>query len=428
MVSLGQKIRQQRLNKGLTQTHLASGLVSPSAISQIESDKITPSYKLLCQIAERLEVPLEVFIAEKDDYLEQSTSHKLAKTFLMAKEYVNALPILNKLLSSQGPGEDTDLLMDLGTCLLELKDYSKAQDLFEKVMYAALKAGDDVLHVTVLHRLGRLFYAQHNISLSLHYWQKAHDQMGGLDGIDRFQKAEITTNLAIVHNHLGHYDRSSELFRQSMELLKDTTNLFHLATNYLGLGQSFYGKQEYKLAEEYCEEAITIFKNLDHIRHSIEAKVNFGILRGEQGDYEGALNDLMDCLKELYEHGFDRHTSNAHSEVAKYLTRLSRYDEAASHLEKAFSNCEPGTAIYGECYFVRSQWSAALERYDEAISDAKQAAAIFQQVEALQEYNKSCLHLSDIYKRLDDYKSSTEVLEESQHYIQSYLKERGFRL
>lgn len=431
MASLGPKIRQRRLELGMTQGQLAQGLVSASAISQIESDKINPSYKLLVQIAERLEVPLDFFLEEKEGYLEQTTSHKLAKTLIVAQDYANAMPILENLLTTDGSNVDeTELQLDLAICHLELRDYSKAQDLFEKVMVSSLKHDLLVTYTIALHRLGRLFYEQHNISLAFHYWQKAHESLQEAEdkgeAIDLFVKAEIITNLAITHNHLGNYDRSTELFRESLALLQDTTNLHHLATNYLGLGKSSYGQKDYQLAEEYLQEAISIYKSLDNIAYSIRIKVNFAIIQGENGDPHTALETLYECLQEYKLHGFERHSSNAHAEVAKLLVQLSRFDEAKTHIDEAFVTCKPGSALRGECHYVRALWHHARDEHDTAIADARESMRLFLAVEAPQEYNKASLMLSDIYKSLGDYKSATLALEESQQAIQNYLKEKGY--
>jgi transcriptional regulator with XRE-family HTH domain len=427
MVSLGQKIRQRRLEKKLTQAQLAEGLASPSAISQIEADKINPSYKLLCQIADRLEVPLDYFLEHSEEYLEQTTSHKLAKTFIHAKEYTKALPILEKLLENGGETH-SDLLYDLATCYLQLRNDSLAHHYLEQVMYLSLRDDDHQMYMATLKQLGLLFYRQNNISLALHYWQKAYDHLKRHDVDDTYLKAEVITNLAIAHNRLGNYDLSMRLFQESQQLLDRSANLHLIATNLLGLGYSFYGKRDFKTAEKYCQEAITLFKNLDHIRMSISVKENFAILRSEHGDNEYALSLLKECLKEYQDHNFSAYSSNAHSEIAKILIRLRRFEEAVSHIEQAFQTCEEGTIFHAQCFFVRSQWFHAQKMHQEAIADARTAMNHFLQIEAIHEYSQVSLQLSQIYKELGDYKSSTEILEQSQLSIQTFFKERGITI
>lgn len=71
-MSLGTKIRELRLANGMTQSELGAGLVTPSMISQIESDKANPSYSVLEAIAVKLKTPLEYFLADIQTQLEST--------------------------------------------------------------------------------------------------------------------------------------------------------------------------------------------------------------------------------------------------------------------------------------------------------------------------------------------------------------------
>lgn len=44
VVSLGQRIRELRLMKGLTQVELSEGISTPSMVSQVESNRARPCY------------------------------------------------------------------------------------------------------------------------------------------------------------------------------------------------------------------------------------------------------------------------------------------------------------------------------------------------------------------------------------------------
>jgi HTH-type transcriptional regulator, quorum sensing regulator NprR len=424
MVSLGHKIRQRRLEKKLTQTQLAEGLVSASAISQIESDKINPSYKLLCKLAERLEVPLDFFLSEEEEYLEQSTSHKLAKTFLMANEYEKAVPILEKLLQSSIVS-NTEIMVDLATCYIRLNNFAPAHELLEQTIQISLKEDDNSTYLLSLNKMGLLFFKQNNISLSIHYWQKTYDFYRDIESFDPFQKAEVCTNLAIAYSRVGKFDESARLFTESQDLIQGTSNLQLLASNYMGLGATYYAKKDYKMAEEYCQEAIVVYKKLDQIRYSIIVKENFAILKGEEGDLDTALTLLHECLTEYEENDLRIQTANTHAEIAKLLNKQSRFDEARTHIDEAFQRCEPDTPHHAQCFLVRSMLYVAEGRYLEAIPDARKAIELYLKTNSIHDYNATSLHLSDIYKKLEDYKSATEVLEAAQHALQIYLREKG---
>lgn len=424
MESLGQKIRKLRLGKKMTQRQLANGVVSASAISQIESDKITPTYKLMFHIAERLEVPLDSFLSDHSQLPETSTAHTLAKAFIEGKEYEKALSILEQYVTAQD-APSRDLLKDLATCYLHLKNYRQANHHLEILLKDALTDEDHDMYLWALNTLGSLFYHQNKLALALHYWQKAYEYLQHTESLDAFLKTRIFTNFATVNYKLGNYDLSVQLFQQSQELLETSSNMQAIAANYIGLGVSLHDKSEHRLAEAYFREAITIYKSLNQIQYVIFAKENFGIIRGENGEYEDALKTLEECLQEYREYGFLPQMANSHGEIAKLLIAMSRFEEACVHLEQAFQKSEPDSPNHAQCFYVRSLLHRAQNRYQEAISDAVQAKNLYSQTESIREYNKVCLYLSDIYKTLEDYKSSTEIMEESQAFVQAYLKEKG---
>ena len=65
--SLGKKIRELRLQKGMTQAALAGDTVTRNMLSQIENGVAQPSVTTVVEIAERLEVPTEYFFSDCED-------------------------------------------------------------------------------------------------------------------------------------------------------------------------------------------------------------------------------------------------------------------------------------------------------------------------------------------------------------------------
>ena len=66
--TLGQKIREYRLKRGMTQEELAEKLLSSkSTISEYENDKIDVKISILREIAKVLGTPLPHLLSEEDD-------------------------------------------------------------------------------------------------------------------------------------------------------------------------------------------------------------------------------------------------------------------------------------------------------------------------------------------------------------------------
>ena len=74
---IGGRIRQRRLEFGFTQAELAGDRLTKSFISQIEKGTVAPSIETLELLAERLDRPVEWFVAENPAVL--SPLHEAAR-------------------------------------------------------------------------------------------------------------------------------------------------------------------------------------------------------------------------------------------------------------------------------------------------------------------------------------------------------------
>ena len=97
MSSVGERLRQARLARGLTQEQLARGVATKGFISQVECNRATPSLSKLRLIAERLGMPLGHFTGDPSP-MELTYLRKSAELALKAKEPGHALVILSGIL------------------------------------------------------------------------------------------------------------------------------------------------------------------------------------------------------------------------------------------------------------------------------------------------------------------------------------------
>ena len=67
-MQIGDKLRQLRIYKGLSQASLAEGICSTAYLSKVENGKTTPSASFLEKITMKLEVEHSVFSEEKSLY------------------------------------------------------------------------------------------------------------------------------------------------------------------------------------------------------------------------------------------------------------------------------------------------------------------------------------------------------------------------
>ena len=91
--TLGQKIREYRLKRGMTQETLAEKLFSrKSTVSEYENDKIDMKISILREIAKVLGTPLPHLLSEEDDDIDDEVMQMaMALKQIKSKELRNAV-------------------------------------------------------------------------------------------------------------------------------------------------------------------------------------------------------------------------------------------------------------------------------------------------------------------------------------------------
>lgn len=115
---LGEKIRDLRLSHSLTQTELAGDSITRNMLSLIESGRAVPSLSTLCELAERLQVPIGYFFASDDEentqFLKMSMIGEI-RCLLKSRNYAECVSLCSTL---SHPDDEIQLI--LAQCYLEL--------------------------------------------------------------------------------------------------------------------------------------------------------------------------------------------------------------------------------------------------------------------------------------------------------------------
>ena len=141
---MGQKIKELRLKKGLTQAALSGETVTRNMLSQIENGVAKPSVTTISEIAEKLDVPTEYFFSESTDLgsFQKLYAMPRIRRLFAAGEYAKCLTRLENL----GVFDDeTELLMAKCAMVLGKADYhagalTSAQSRFLAVIDHARKS------------------------------------------------------------------------------------------------------------------------------------------------------------------------------------------------------------------------------------------------------------------------------------------------
>jgi tetratricopeptide (TPR) repeat protein len=427
--TLGQKIKELRVQKGLTQSDLGAGMVTPSMISQIEADKANPSHKLLQAIAEKLETPIEYFLTDMQMQIEQIATYKVARAMMEAGEFAPAVPILQELMEDSIPQlHSAEIQYDLAVCQLETGHLDEAMDGFDRVLSSAATRKDMYMQILALRNLGIVEERRHNYPLAIYHWHKALDLIDKLEESDPFLTAEILRQIGEVNNYLGEREEALSSYAKAHKVLEGTVNFKMIADLYRKLGQSFKELGDFDRANEYSQHAISLYRGLKNIKLSIEVKENYGIVKGESGDLEEALKTLASCLAEYEEYGYQEKMAHTHGELARIHLSNKSYDEAAKHCEQALQLLGENDLERGYVFRTFSMIRKEQGDFPAAIQYMEQSVQVFEKADLPREIAKSYSLLGDIYKDQGDLQKAIHSLEQMKRAMESNLKERGIVL
>ncbi|MBL0389265.1 tetratricopeptide repeat protein [Tumebacillus sp. ITR2] len=423
--TLGQKIRELRIRKGLTQSDLSAGLVTPSMISQIESDKANPSHNLLASIAEKLDTPIEYFLTDTETQMEKVSVYKIAKALMATKEYEKAIPMLHELENNPSPHVSSiDVAYDIAECFLHTGQYAPATERFETVLDSAMARNDNTISLLVLNQLGELSYLEKNYPIAIHYWKKAHEMIKKGHPAELYLHAKIVQNLGSVYYKLGEYTEALAYYRESNELLEGSHHFKQIGDIYLDLSFTYRDMGEFEKAAEYSQFALSIFQSLNNMKLTIDVKAKYGIVKGETGQLDEAVTILESCMTEYREIGCEREIGLVHSDLARILIQGSQAESAYEHCEKALRYFEEGTLERAHVNRMKGQIESVRGDLEAATSLIQEGIDVYNSHQAFGELVKAYSLLGDIYKDKGQFKEAMECLENMNAAMEENLRER----
>ncbi|WP_172844418.1 helix-turn-helix domain-containing protein [Tumebacillus algifaecis] len=428
-MSLGQKIRELRIVKGLTQSDLGSGLVTPSMISQIESDKANPSYKVLEAIAEKLETPLEFFLTDIQTQLEQTSAHKVAKALLSSHNFERAVGLLESLLQKPSSNLNiVEVMSDLGECYLNLERYDEAVAQFDKVLEIAKSKENPTAALQALNKLGVIEQRRQKYHLAIYHWRTAFEQFDLLLQPEPFLQSQVLTNLGTIHYQLGEFQEALSYYETAYQFLAKSSHFEQIGFTYIGLGLSYKRMKEYEKASEYSQYAIAIFESLKNIKLSIDVKKNYGILKSEEGQIETARELFLACIEEYEKHNYMLDAASVLGEIARLYLKEQRLDECKLTCQKALATMPATTIEAAPILRTLAVAEDLLGHRERAIQATERAIAIFSNNQLLSELAETYSLLADLYQKADNFVKANECLLNMKNALNENLKERGIIL
>jgi len=302
--TLGQRLRQARMARGLTQSELANSRFSKQYVSQLERDRLRPTDATLRWLAERLGVDASYLATGVDgrqrERVESAVSR--AEAAVEAHDYAVAIGLLAEVKGSPAAASADELelrallaeswaRMYIGEMREALPLLARAREIVEDPVFS------DVDRAEVLFRLGCC----------------------------RYRLTSVSTALA--------------LFTESLELAERSgIPCDRLRSRIFGWRSRCYRRQrDWEAAREDVERALELAEALDDLRATADAHFLGALVAERRGQWVAA-RTFAEKAKALYEQIDDRANTGKLLTTLGVLTfLLGKPDESIPLFKQAFA-------------------------------------------------------------------------------------------
>jgi tetratricopeptide (TPR) repeat protein len=334
MNSVGERLREARVARGLTQEQLAKGLATKGFISQIERHRANPSLAKLRLMAERLELPLGHFTGDRSP-MEVTYLRKSAELAVKAKEPARALALVEEAGSHPTTAnERADLQRIKGTALDALGQPADALAAHQAAA-AAAPPDDQELNAAIYAEIGNVLAQQEQFVSAVEAGLRAVHWLDHAKQADPALRARVLTNLGRACWSLGQIDQAHVYLTSALDAATDAESLLRIANAHMGLGVTARAKGLLDQAIEHCNRALEVHARIKQEREANRILNNIGDVHYSAGRLDKAREYQQRCLVRGRELGDAFVVGVACGALARYDLEENKLDEAIEHAREA---------------------------------------------------------------------------------------------
>ncbi|MFD8813313.1 helix-turn-helix domain-containing protein [Streptomyces sp. NPDC059627] len=350
---LGERIRVLRGKRGLKQQDLASGEISASYISLIESGKRgAPSDSVLAALAERLGCSTEYLRTGRDDHELEETRLRLAFGEMALRNGSNgeALQTLSDLLAKPSlldPSMTRRARIAQASALEKLDRIEAAITILEDLQRDPELPPGSADWCTVSVALCRCYRNAGDITTSVEIGERAMSRLDAL-GLDvTVDHVQLGATLMTSYHMRGDLTRAQLLGVRLLDAAEKQGARAARGAVFWNAGLVARSRGQLNEALALVERALALMSEDDNIRHVAMLKMNCGslLLQVDQPEPGRAKQLLEEAQQLLAEVGNAPELAQCEIGLADADAMLGNWDEAAAHAERALGLTGPESRI-----------------------------------------------------------------------------------
>lgn len=427
--SLGERVRQLRINRSLTQTELAGDRFSKEYVSQIERGKTRPTGETVSWLAARLGVD--------ENFLEMGVSSgaldraqglvSRAEAAIEAHDYEEATTILGSVEVADlavSPELELRALFAESWAWMYRGEVRKAAGIVERARRLAdSPAFSDVERADVLYRLGCCRVKLSSISTAVALFGEAL-QLAERSGLpcDRL-RSHIFEWRSRCYQRQRDWEAAREDVERALELAEGLNDRETVAHVYFQASLVAERQGRYVLARSYAERAKTLYEELSDDRNAGNLLNNLGVFSFMLGKPDEAVAHFKDAFRIALEIGSDVNAAYAVSSMAQVHLRTGKVElaeEQARHALELLAGRDEVIEETGNAQLVLGRSLLEQGRLDEAAETFELAETSLSQLSSASHRAAAWVAKGDLAARRGDDRAAAQLYRNAAEALQDF--------
>jgi tetratricopeptide (TPR) repeat protein len=428
--TLGDRVRQLRIAKGLTQTDLAGERFSKEYVSQIERGKTRPTGETIEWLASRLGVDqsfLETGVSSSERERVESVIAR-AEAALESNAYQEAIDELAELggalesvavpaLHLRALLADSWGRMNVGEVREAIARLGSARQLVEAPTFSDLDRAE------VLYRLGVCRYKLSSIATAVALLSESLDlaERSGLPA-DRL-RSSILGWRSRCYRRQRDWEAAREDVERALELAEGLNDRRTIAHHYFQASLIAERTGHWVLARSYAERAKTQYEELADQANVGKLLNNLGGLNFQLGKPQEAIRHLKDAYRVLLDAGSEADAGYVVSSLAQVHLRTGEAklaEEQARHALELLGDRVDVLDEIGNAQLVLGRSLLDQDRLDEADELFKAAEASFEQLSSVSHRAAAWVAQGDLAVRRGDDRHAAHLYRRAAEALQDF--------
>ena len=428
--SMGERVRQLRIARGLTQTELAGERFSKEYVSQIERGKTRPTGETVEWLASRLGVDpsfLETGVSSSERERVESVIAR-AEAALESNQYEEAVAEVEKLgvalMTIAVPALEFRALLAESWARMSLGDVRAAIGLLDRARQLTESPSfSDVDRAEVLYRLGVCRYKLASVSTAVALFSESLElaERSGL-AADRLRSNTLGWR-SRCYRRQRDWEAAREDVERALELAEGLNDRRTVAHHYFQASLIAERTGHWVLARSYAERAKAQYEELADQANVGKLLNNLGGLNFQLGKPQEAIKHLKDAYRVLLEVGDDTDAGHVVSSLAQVHLRTGEpklAEEQARHALELLGGRVDHLDEIGNAQLVLGRALLEQERLDEADTMFKDAEASFEQLSSVSHRAAAWIAQGDLAVRRGEDRGAAHLYRRAAEALQDF--------